>query len=98
MLGRLNNQENSMGSMTDKIKGATNEAAGKAKQGAGEAVGSDRMKGEGAVRSQIRTGRYGPPSCRTSCLSYRPHKATPCSASRRYQRAWAMRRFRSWRR
>src|SRR5438105_14857245 len=50
VLGRLINQENSMGSMTDKIKGATNEAAGKAKQGAGEAVGSDRMKGEGAAQ------------------------------------------------
>ena len=37
-----------MGSMTDKIKGATNEAVGKAKQGIGEAVGSDRMQGDGA--------------------------------------------------
>jgi len=36
--------------MTDKIKGATNEAVGKAKQGAGEAAGSDRMKGEGAAQ------------------------------------------------
>ena len=39
-----------MGSMTDKIKGATNEAVGKAKQGAGEAVGSDRLQGEGAAQ------------------------------------------------
>lgn len=39
-----------MGSTTDKIKGATNEAVGKAKQGIGEATGSDRMKGEGAVQ------------------------------------------------
>jgi len=39
-----------MGSTTDKIKGATNEAVGKAKQGIGEAVGSDRMQGEGAVQ------------------------------------------------
>ena len=39
-----------MGSTTDKIKGAANEAAGKAKQGIGEAVGSDRMQGEGAVQ------------------------------------------------
>jgi uncharacterized protein YjbJ (UPF0337 family) len=39
-----------MGSTTDKIKGATNEAAGKAKQGIGEAVGSDRMQGEGMVQ------------------------------------------------
>jgi len=39
-----------MGSTADKIKGATNEAMGKAKQGIGEAVGSDRMQGEGAVQ------------------------------------------------
>jgi uncharacterized protein YjbJ (UPF0337 family) len=39
-----------MGSTTDKIKGATNEAIGKAKQGIGEATGSDRLKGEGAVQ------------------------------------------------
>ncbi len=39
-----------MGATTDKIKGATNEAIGKAKQGIGEAVGSDRMQGEGAVQ------------------------------------------------
>lgn len=39
-----------MGSTTDKIKGAANEAMGKAKQGIGEAVDSDRMKGEGAVQ------------------------------------------------
>ncbi len=39
-----------MGSTTDKIKGATNEAIGKAKQGIGEATGSDRMKGEGVVQ------------------------------------------------
>jgi uncharacterized protein YjbJ (UPF0337 family) len=39
-----------MGSTTDKIKGATNEAIGKAKQGIGEAVGSDRLQGEGAVQ------------------------------------------------
>jgi len=39
-----------MGSTTDKIKGATNEAIGKAKQGVGEAVGSDRLQGEGIVQ------------------------------------------------
>ena len=39
-----------MGSTEDKIKGATNEAVGKAKQGIGEAVGSDRLQGEGAVQ------------------------------------------------
>ena len=39
-----------MSSTTDKIKGAANEAMGKAKQGVGEATGSDRMRGEGAVQ------------------------------------------------
>jgi uncharacterized protein YjbJ (UPF0337 family) len=39
-----------MGSTEDKIKGAANEAIGKAKQGIGEAVGSDKMQGEGAVQ------------------------------------------------
>ena len=35
-----------MGSTTDKVKGVTNEAVGKAKQSIGEAVGSDRLQGE----------------------------------------------------
>ncbi len=39
-----------MGSMADKVKGATNEAIGKAKQGIGEATGSDRLQGEGIVQ------------------------------------------------
>ena len=39
-----------MGATTDKIKGATNEAIGKAKQGIGEATGSDRLQGEGAIQ------------------------------------------------
>ena len=39
-----------MGSTTDKIKGTANEAMGKAKQGIGEATGSDRLKGEGVVQ------------------------------------------------
>jgi uncharacterized protein YjbJ (UPF0337 family) len=39
-----------VGSTTDKIKGATNEAIGKAKQGVGEAVGSDKLKGEGVIQ------------------------------------------------
>ena len=39
-----------MGSTTDKIKGTANEAMGKAKQGVGEATGSDRLQGEGAVQ------------------------------------------------
>jgi uncharacterized protein YjbJ (UPF0337 family) len=39
-----------MGATTDKVKGATNEAIGKAKQGVGETVGSDKMQGEGAIQ------------------------------------------------
>ncbi len=39
-----------MGSTTDKVKGTANEAIGKAKQGIGEAVGSDRLHGEGMVQ------------------------------------------------
>ena len=39
-----------MGSTADKVKGATNEAIGKAKQSVGEATGSDRLQGEGVVQ------------------------------------------------
>jgi uncharacterized protein YjbJ (UPF0337 family) len=39
-----------MGATADKVKGATNEAIGKAKQGVGEAVGSDKMQREGAIQ------------------------------------------------
>lgn len=39
-----------MGSTADKIKGTTNEAIGKAKQGIGEATGSDRLQGEGVIQ------------------------------------------------
>src|SRR4051812_18001763 len=39
-----------MGSTADKVKGAANEAMGKAKQGVGEATGSDRLQGEGATQ------------------------------------------------
>jgi uncharacterized protein YjbJ (UPF0337 family) len=39
-----------MGATTDKVKGATNEAIGNAKQGVGEAVGSDRLQGEGVIQ------------------------------------------------
>ena len=39
-----------MGATTDKIKGVANEAIGKAKQGVGEATGSERLQGEGAVQ------------------------------------------------
>jgi len=39
-----------MGATADKVKGATNEAIGKAKQGIGEATGSDRLQGAGVVQ------------------------------------------------
>ncbi|MBR1212921.1 CsbD family protein [Bradyrhizobium sp. JYMT SZCCT0180] len=39
-----------MGSTADKIKGATNEAIGKAKQGIGEATGSEQLQGEGVIQ------------------------------------------------
>jgi uncharacterized protein YjbJ (UPF0337 family) len=43
-------EESLMGATTDKVKGAANEAVGKAKQGVGEATGSDRLQGEGAIQ------------------------------------------------
>ena len=39
-----------MGATTDKVKGTANEAIGKAKQGIGEAVGSDKLQGEGVIQ------------------------------------------------
>ena len=39
-----------MGSTADKVKGTANEVAGKAKQGVGNALGNDKMKGEGALQ------------------------------------------------
>ena len=39
-----------MGATADKVKGATNEAIGKAKQGIGEATGSNRLEGEGVIQ------------------------------------------------
>jgi uncharacterized protein YjbJ (UPF0337 family) len=39
-----------MGSTTDKIKGTTNEAIGKAKQGIGEAIDSPKLQGEGVIQ------------------------------------------------
>ena len=39
-----------MGATADKVKGTTNEAIGKAKQGIGEATGSDRLEGEGVIQ------------------------------------------------
>jgi uncharacterized protein YjbJ (UPF0337 family) len=43
-------EKNTMGSTTDKVKGVANEAIGKAKQSVGEAVDSDKLKGEGLVQ------------------------------------------------
>ena len=39
-----------MGAVADKVKGTANEAIGKAKQGIGEATGSDRLQGEGVIQ------------------------------------------------
>jgi uncharacterized protein YjbJ (UPF0337 family) len=39
-----------MGSTSDKVKGTANEAMGKAKQKIGEATGSERLEGEGAIQ------------------------------------------------
>ena len=39
-----------MGATADKIKGTANEAIGKAKQGIGEATGSERLEGEGVIQ------------------------------------------------
>ena len=39
-----------MGSTADKVKGAANEAIGKAKQGIGEATGSEQLQGEGVIQ------------------------------------------------
>jgi uncharacterized protein YjbJ (UPF0337 family) len=39
-----------MSGTTDKISGIANEAMGKAKQGVGNVVGSDKLKGEGAAQ------------------------------------------------
>ncbi len=48
--GFTEHMESTMGSTTDKIKGVTNEAIGKAKQGIGEAVDSPKLQGEGAIQ------------------------------------------------
>ncbi len=39
-----------MGSTADKVSGLANEAIGKAKQGVGSVVGSDKLKAEGAAQ------------------------------------------------
>jgi uncharacterized protein YjbJ (UPF0337 family) len=48
-----------MGATADKIKGTTNEAIGKAKQGVGEATGSDRLQGEGVIQELKGKGAVG---------------------------------------
>ena len=51
VLPKLNTaMEVPMSAVTDKVKGTTNEAIGKAKQGIGEATGSDRLQGEGVIQ------------------------------------------------
>jgi uncharacterized protein YjbJ (UPF0337 family) len=47
---KYHGETNAMGSTTDKVKGVANEAIGKAKQSVGEAVGSDKLKGQGLVQ------------------------------------------------
>jgi uncharacterized protein YjbJ (UPF0337 family) len=44
------NEAITMGSTADKASGLANEAAGKAKQGIGNVVGSDKLKTEGAAQ------------------------------------------------
>lgn len=39
-----------MGSTTDKLKGTANQAIGRAKRNVGKALGSNRLKGEGAYQ------------------------------------------------
>jgi uncharacterized protein YjbJ (UPF0337 family) len=39
-----------MSATSDKVKGTANEAMGKAKQKIGEATGSERLEGEGAIQ------------------------------------------------
>lgn len=39
-----------MGSNTDKIKGAANEAIGNVKQGVGKVVGSEKLRADGKVQ------------------------------------------------
>ena len=52
-----------MGATTDKIKGAANEAIGKAKQGIGEATGSERLQGEGVDPGSEGQGPAGAGRC-----------------------------------
>jgi uncharacterized protein YjbJ (UPF0337 family) len=46
----LANRRAEMGSTSDKASGIANEAMGKVKQGIGSAVGSEKLKGEGAAQ------------------------------------------------
>jgi uncharacterized protein YjbJ (UPF0337 family) len=46
----LQRRRNFMSATSDKVKGTANEAMGKAKQKIGEATGSERLEGEGAIQ------------------------------------------------
>jgi uncharacterized protein YjbJ (UPF0337 family) len=50
MVSSATNEAITMGSTADKASGLANEAAGKAKQGIGNVVGSDKLKTEGAAQ------------------------------------------------
>jgi hypothetical protein len=74
-----------VGSTANKASGLASEAVGKAKQGIGNVVGSDRLKTEGAASCSEATAgwrlRGGPPCCAVSTNS--------CSASA-YHSVWAI--------
>ena len=61
-----------MGSTADKIKGTANEAIGKAKQGIGEATGSDRQSADGHQGRKSRLHEAAFPSVvLASCAAHR---------------------------
>lgn len=88
-----------MGSTTDKIKGYTNEAVGKAKQSIGKAVGDDKMRAEGmaqevmairkrqSVRRRARSRTLPPksPTRHTTSSNYAPSQ----SKSATYPTTWS---------
>jgi uncharacterized protein YjbJ (UPF0337 family) len=41
-----------MGEFTDKVKGATNEAAGNVKQGVGKLVGDEKLRAKGILQER----------------------------------------------
>jgi len=62
-----------MSAVTDKVKGTTNEAIGKAKQGIGEATGSDRLQGEAVRRAHVGVAAAG--QLRVQLVDDRPETA-----------------------